>query len=560
MAHKLSPEEQVKYAKACAETHQVTNQPPVLENYNLYDNDTALQEWVSHFKGDWGKQKVQELGEILGKASWIKKGFQANENPPKFHSHDQLGHRQDFIEYHPAYHELMALAVENDIPSLPWKNEQAGSHVVRMAKNYIYNQNEAGSACPLTMTFSAVPPLSANPHIGPEWLDKILHGHYDPSNKPITKKNGVTIGMAMTEKQGGTDVRANQSFAASLNPSNKSYQIIGHKWFCSAPMCDGFLTLAQTDAGLSCFLVPRWRPDGTKNQLYIQRLKDKMGNRSNASSEIEFRGAFGWLLGEEGKGVKTIIEMVALTRYDCMIGSSSLMRQAVAQITHHCHHRQVFEKALDQHPLMQNVLADLCLESEGALAITARMAHALDQTDSPFEQQLLRLTTAIGKYWICKRATAHIGEAQECLGGIGYVEESILPRLYREAPVNSIWEGSGNVQCLDVIRAINKSPETLKTYFTELKKARGKNQFYDQFIVDTEQMLSDMSDFEYHSRTIVERLAKAMQACQLLQAGNPMVAESFCRARLGNIQGLNFGNLPGGINCTAIIERSRPKI
>ncbi|WP_223669147.1 isovaleryl-CoA dehydrogenase [Kangiella shandongensis] len=560
MSENYHQDDKVTFAKAVAETHQVTNQPPALENYNLFESDTALQEWVKQSGGDWGRQEISQLGAILGQAEWIQKGFQANENPPQFHSHDRFGNRQDVVEYHPAYHDLMALAIEHKLPSQPWSEKQSGSHLVRMAKNYLYNQIEAGSACPLTMTFSAVPPLSKNPHIGSDWLEKLLHGTYDPANKPVSDKAGVTIGMAMTEKQGGTDVRANKSYAAAVSTENKTYEIIGHKWFCSAPMCDGFLTLAQTEQGLSCFLVPRWRPDGSKNQLYIQRLKDKMGNRSNASSEVEFRGAFGWLLGDEGKGVKTIIEMVALTRYDCMIGSSALMHQAVAQITHHCHYRQVFGKPLVQQPLMQNVLADLCLESEAALAITARMAMALDQADDPFEQGLLRLTTAIGKYWICKRASGHIAEAQECLGGVGYVEESILPRLYREAPVNSIWEGSGNVQCLDVIRAINKSPEALDVYFEELEKAKGKNQHYDHYLAETREQLSQSENFEYESRYLVERLAKLMQACQLLLYGDNTVAEAFCEARLTAIRGLNYGNLPSSIDCEYLIERARPKL
>ncbi|AOE50036.1 acyl-CoA dehydrogenase family protein [Kangiella sediminilitoris] len=552
----------VKKAKDVAETHQVTNQPPMLENYNIFESDMALLELLNNLRADWGHKEVSKLGEVLGQSQWINKGFQANQNPPKLHTHDRFGNRLDLIEYHPAYHELMDLAIEHKIPVLPWVNQREGSHLVRMAKNYLYNQIEAGSACPLTMTFSAVPPLRKSPHIGSQWLDKLLNGRYDPANKPIEQKTGVTIGMAMTEKQGGTDVRANKSYAALLSKKDKTYELIGHKWFCSAPMCDGFLTLAQTVQGLSCFLVPRWRPDGNKNQIYIQRLKDKMGNRSNASSEIEFRGAFGWLLGSEGKGVKTIIEMVALTRYDCMIGSSALMRQAVAQITHHCHYREVFNKPLDQHPLMQNVLADLCLESEAALAMTARMAKALDNPDDKFEQNLLRLTTAIGKYWICKRASSHIGEAQECLGGIGYVEESILPRLYREAPVNSIWEGSGNVQCLDVIRAINKSPETLDSYLQELSKAKGKNNDYDHLFKRTVKQLEDTpSDaFEFQSRYFVERLAKLMQACQLLLNGNPKIADSFCLSRLSEIRGLNYGNLPPSVDCKFIIDRARPKL
>ena len=544
------------------ETHAVFNQTPPLENFNSYLQDQALQALLMREGGDWGQQQVSELGAVLGQAQWLEKGFQANNNPPVFHSHDRYGHRTDVVEYHPAYHNLMQLAIQHDIHALPWKQQRAGAHVVRMAMYYLYAQVEAGSGCPITMTFACVPSLQNTPVIAEQWLPKVLSESYDPANKPIEHKSGATIGMAMTEKQGGTDVRANTSFAHPLEDRTpgSAYEITGHKWFCSAPMCDAFLTLAQTEQGLSCFLLPRWRPDGSRNGFYIQRLKDKMGNRSNASSEVEFRGALGWLLGEEGRGVSTIIEMVALTRYDCMIGSSALMRQAVAQVTHHVAHRQVMGKTLIEQPLMQNVVADLCLESEAALALTGRMAQALDKQNLEQEQLLIRLTTAIGKYWICKRACSHIGEAQECLGGIGYVEESILPRLYREAPVNSIWEGSGNVQCLDVMRAMRKTPWVTEALIEELASAQGHHAHYDASLNKLKGHLLNTADFEYQARHLVERMAKLMQAAQLIKADNNLIADAFCNSRLNTIRGLNYGNLAPGTDCLSIIERARPKL
>lgn len=546
-----------------AETHKVFNQPPALENYNLYEQDLALKEALQREGGGWGDTQVSELGHTLGQSEWIERGFQANKVLPEFHSHDRYGNRQDKIEFHPAYHQYMYLATENGIQSLPWALPQPGAHVVRMAKNYLYNQNEAGSACPLTMTFASVPVIQKTPAIAKLWLPKILNNQYDPSNQPIQNKTSATIGMAMTEKQGGTDVRANTSHAYPIDSKQgpgEAYEIVGHKWFCSAPMCDAFLTLAQTETGLSCFLLPRWRPDGTRNQFYIQRLKNKMGNKSNASSEVEFRGAYANMLGEEGRGVATIIEMVSLTRYDCMIGSTALMRQAVVQVTHHIAHREVLGKTLIDQPLMQNVVADLCLEVEGALAMTARMSRSLDHQNNEQEQLLARLATAAGKFWICKRASQHIGEAQECLGGVGYVEESILPRLYREAPVNSIWEGSGNVQCLDVLRAITKTPDVLDVYINELGTAAGGNKHYDQYLLKLKNDLSNTDDFQYQGRYLVERLAKAMQAAQLIKANNHSISDAFCYSRLGDIRGLSFGNLPRGIDCRSIIERARPKL
>ena len=434
-----------------AETHEVTNQPPSLDGVNLYRIDLPLQAWGQRFGAGWAQSRIDEYGALAG-GPLMAAGFLVNENKPVFVSHDRFGHRIDLVEFHPAYHELMRTAIEHGLPSLPWTDPRPGAHVARACMTYLHTQAEAGSGCPLTMTFASVPALRLQPDVAQIWLPKVLATHYDPRNVDISQKAGVTLGMAMTEKQGGTDVRANttRAYPVGAPGPGQAYELLGHKWFCSAPMCDGFLTLAQTDKGLSCFLLPRHRPDGTRNAFYIQRLKNKLGNSSNASSEVEFRGALAWMLGEEGRGVPTIIEMVAMTRFDCMVGSSALMRQALTQASHHCAHRTVGGRVLAQQPLMQNVLADLALESEAALALSLRMGQALDHPHDPQQAKFSRLVTAVGKYWICKRAPAMINEAAECMGGAGYVEDSILPRLYREAPVNSTWEGSGNVQCLDV--------------------------------------------------------------------------------------------------------------
>ena len=486
-------------------------------------------------------------------------GFLANENKPVFKSHDRYGHRADLIEYHPAYHQLMAAAVEHALPSLPWTDPRAGAHVVRAGLTYLHSQAEAASGCPLTMTFAAVPALKLQPDVAEIWLPKILATEYDPRNVPMEQKAGVTIGMAMTEKQGGTDVRANttRAHAVSAGGSGQAYELVGHKWFCSAPMCDAFLTLAYTDKGLTCFLLPRHRPDGSRNQFYVQRLKNKLGNWANASSEVEFRGALAWMVGEEGRGVPTIIEMVALTRFDCMVGPSSLMRQALTQAAHHCAHRQVSGRVLAEQPLMQNVLADLALESEAALALTLRMGQALDRADDEQEQKFARLVTAVGKYWICKRAPAMINEAAECMGGAGYVEDTILPRLYREAPVNSTWEGSGNVQCLDVLRALSKEPGVLDALFAELGDGHGDARL-QAHIGQLKNAFADKGDIQYRARQLTEDVAIALQAKLLLDAGNATVSDAFIASRLGQ-GGRVYGTLPRGIDVAALLARSTPQ-
>ncbi|UIP85463.1 acyl-CoA dehydrogenase family protein [Pseudomonas phenolilytica] len=542
-----------------AETHEVTNQVPPLDGANLYRIDLPLRQWVQRFGAGWAGARLDAYGALAG-GPLMTAGFLANENRPVLRTHDRYGHRIDVVEFHPAYHELMRTAIAHGIPSLPWTAPQPGAQVARAALMYLHNQAEAGSSCPLTMTYASVPALRLQPDLAEHWLPKILATEYDPRNLPMEQKAGVTIGMAMTEKQGGTDVRANstRAFPVGAGGPGQPYELVGHKWFCSAPMCDAFLTLAQTDKGLSCFLLPRHRPDGTRNQLYIQRLKNKLGNWANASSEVEYRGALAWMVGEDGRGVPTIIEMVASTRFDCMIGSSSLMRQALTQALHHCTYRHVGGRALIEQPLMRNVLADLALESEAALALTLRMGRAQDNRHDEREDKFARLVTAIGKYWICKRAPEMIAEASECLGGAGYVEETILPRLYREAPVNSIWEGSGNVQCLDVLRAMSKEAGVLDALFDVLGDGHGDARL-KLHIERLRTALRDPDDIQYRARQLTEDVAVALQAGLLLEAGNSAVSDAFITSRLEG-RGRVYGTLPKGLDIQALLSRSAPSL
>ena len=447
-----------------AVTHEVVNQPAELADTNLYDSDAALKDAVHREGAGWAENALGAFGARLGAAESLERGALANRNPPELDTHDRYGRRVDLVRCPPAYHELMGSAIEEGLHASPWTEPREGAHVARAARFYMQSQVEAGHGCPITMTFAAVPCLKTQPDLARAWLPKITARVYDPRNVPADAKQGLTIGMAMTEKQGGSDVRANTTRAIPVGAGGpgQAYELVGHKFFVSAPMCDAFLVLAQAPGGLSCFLVPRWKPDGTKNPLQIIRLKRKMGNVSNASGETELRGALGWMVGPEGRGVPTIIEMVAMTRFDCMIGSSAGMRRAAAEAIDHCRQRKAFGALLIDQPIMTAVLADLAVEAEAALTLTLRMARALDHRDDAHEDALVRLGTAIGKYWICKRAPGHASEAMECLGGSGVMEDSPMPRLYREAPVNAIWEGSGNVQCLDIARAIVRSPQTLE--------------------------------------------------------------------------------------------------
>jgi putative acyl-CoA dehydrogenase len=533
---------------------EVLNQPPPLEGYNIFESNRPLVEALRREGAEAFEERVRALGERAGTAESLERGRLANEYTPVLRTHDRYGNRIDEVEFHPAWHELLRLAVESGVHALPWREPVSGAQAGRAAMMLAMAGVESGTGCPLSMTYAGVPALRAQPDLAEEWEPRLTSLEYDPRSIPAHEKSGALMGMAMTERQGGSDVRANTTVARPLNGGGPGaeYELSGHKWFCSAPMCDVFMVLAQADGGLSCFLVPRWTPDGERNGFHIQRLKDKLGNRSNASSEVEFDGAWARLVGEEGRGVPTIIEMVNYTRLDCVLGSTGLMRAAVAQATHHCANRTAFGKLLIDQPLMRNVLADLSVESEAATLTAMRLARACDEGD-PFK----RLGLAVSKYWICKSAVWHVAEALECLGGNGYVELSGMPRLYREAPLNSIWEGSGNVNCLDVLRGMVRSPESVEAFFTEVESAGGEVAEYSRGIRDE---LADLEEIEFRARRIVESMAIALQASVLVRHGDPAVADAFLATRLSGDRGRALGTLPRGVDCERIVERHRPRV
>ena len=534
-------------------THTVFNQAPPFEDVNLFTSDRVLTEALRREGAGWAEERARAFGESAGRRETIAWGFQANEHPPVLRTHDRNGNRIDEVEFHPAWHALMALGVGHGLHALPWSEPRAGAHVARAALFMMLAEVEAGVGCPLSMTYSAVPALRLQPELADEWEPRLTSTVYDPRSAPAAGKTGALCGMAMTEKQGGSDVRANTTAARPIGAGGPGgeYEITGHKWFCSAPMCDAFLVLAQALGGLSCFLLPRFMPDGERNRFHLQRLKDKLGNRSNASSEVELRGAWARLVGEEGRGVQTILEMVNHTRLDCVIGAAAGMRAATVRALHHAAHRRTFGKLLTDQPLMRNVLADLALESEAATTAMMRLARAYDSEETPFR----RLATAILKYWICKRSPVHAAEALECLGGNGYVEEWGMARLYREAPLNSIWEGSGNVQCLDALRAIRKSPESLGALFAEIWEARGGDHRLDIYVNELRTQLERTEDLEARARRLVERLALALQASLLVRYAPADVADAFCASRLAGDGGWTFGTLPAGTDFGAILER-----
>ncbi|MFN2547994.1 MAG: isovaleryl-CoA dehydrogenase [Myxococcales bacterium] len=532
-------------------THEVSNQPPPLHDYDPLAQDRALLDALRREGAAWAEEDVAALGRRSASREAIAWGFQANENPPRLKTHDRFGHRIDEVDFHPAWHELMRLSVASGIHSGPWREPRDGAHVARAAKMLLMSQCEFGHGCPISMTYSAFPALQRQPDLLEQWAPHIVSLTYDPRSLPVGQKLGALIGMGMTEKQGGSDVRANTTKA--VKGDDGTYAITGHKWFMSAPMCDAFLVLAQAPRGLSCFLLPRWF-DERKNGLHLQRLKDKLGNRSNASSEVEFDGARAWLVGEEGRGVHAILEMVNHTRLDCVIGSCGMMRQALVQALHHCAHRTAFGKRLVEQPLMRRVLADLAIESEASTALMMRLARAYDRRDD--EAPFRRIATAVAKYWICKRASPFAVEALECLGGNGYVEESIMPRIYREAPLNSIWEGSGNVICLDVLRALGKEPQARDALVAELREARGSDRRYDAALDDAEARFAEPE--EAGARRLVESLALALEASLLLRHAPRAVADGFCATRLAGDHGYAFGSLPAGVDVDAILARAWP--
>ncbi|MFP5397762.1 MAG: isovaleryl-CoA dehydrogenase [Gammaproteobacteria bacterium] len=544
-----------------AETHEVVNVGRELVDFNAYAQDAALQAAVQREGAGWAHEALLDFGRLTGSAEYLELGVLANQHPPELDTHDRFGRRIDLVRFHPAYHRLMATAIEHGIHASPWTDPGPGAHVARAAHEYLHTQVEAGHGCPVTMTFAAVPALRSTPALAALWEPKITARVYDPRNVPDAQKAGLTIGMAMTEKQGGSDVRANSTRALPVGAEGpaQAYELVGHKYFVSAPMCDAFLVLAQAPGGLSCFLLPRWRPDGSKNPMQVLRLKRKMGNVSNASSETELRGALAWMVGPEGRGVRTIIEMVAMTRFDCMVGSAAGQRAAAVQALHHCAIRAAFGKRLVEQPLMRNVLADLALESEASLTLAMRVARALDHRDDAHEDALVRLLTAVGKYWICKRTPHHAYEAMECIGGSGGMEDSPFPRLFRESPVNAIWEGSGNVQCLDVLRAMAKTPDVVQAFFAEVGRARGGSAVLDRHVAALQAELDDLQDVEYRARDLVDRMALAMQAALLVQHAPAAVADAFCASRLASTGHHQVGALPRGVDCGAIIGRATPQ-
>jgi putative acyl-CoA dehydrogenase len=532
----------------------VLNQPPPLPDYNAFELHVALREALHREGAGWAEHRLRALGDLAGRADVRDLGRLANENPPILRTHDRYGHRIDEVEFHPAWHELLGHATAHGLHALPWREPRPGAHVARAAMFLTWNV-EAGHGCPISMTYSAVPALRVDPALAAEWEPRMEVYGYDRRFVPAPQKDAVLFGMAMTEKQGGSDVRANLTRAEPIGDGN--YELFGHKWFCSAPMCDAFLVLAQSEGGLTCFLLPRFRPDGARNAFHLQRLKDKLGNRSNASSEVEFHGAWAKRLGEEGRGVPTIIEMVGHTRLDCLLGAAAGMRVGVEQASWQVAHRSAFGRLLADQPLMRNVLADLALESEAATVTAMRLARSYDAAaDDEREAAFKRLGTAVAKYWTCKRAPAHAVEALECFGGNGYVEESGMPRLYREAPLNGIWEGSGNVIALDVLRALVKTPRTLDAFLAELDEAAGADARLDAFARSVRAELArDPQTLELRARRVVERMALALQGALMVRHAPPAVADAFVASRLAGDSGRAFGTLPPGVDFGAIVAR-----
>jgi putative acyl-CoA dehydrogenase len=532
-------------------THEVLNQPPPLEGYNLFEQDRVLAEAVEREGGAWGLGRLRDFGALVG-GEPLRLGVAADRNPPVLRTHDRYGNRIDQLEFHPAWTRLLRLGIEAGIPSLPWSDPRPGGHVVRGALMYLLSQAESGVMCPLSMTYAAVPALRHAPALAAEWEPRLIDTDPDTS---------ALCGMAMTEKQGGSDVRANTTRAEPAAEAGL-YELTGHKWFCSHPACDGFLVLAQAPGGLSCFLLPRTLPDGSRNEGFrIVRLKDKLGTRSLASSEVEFDGALAWMVGDEGRGVPTIIEMVNHTRLDCVLGSAAGMRRGAAEATHHAAHRSAFGRRLIEQPLMTNVLADLCLESEAATLLAMRLARAFDPGAEP---EFQRLVTPLAKYWVCKRATPHAVEALEVLGGNGFVEDSSMPRLLRDSPLNSIWEGSGNVISLDVLRAAATHPASVEALFAEIDLAAGADRRMDRGIAGLKAAavaaISDPEGVPYAARRVAERLALMLQASLVLRHAPPFVADAFVASRIDGDRGLAFGTLPPGIDAEAIVERHRPQL
>ncbi len=541
-------------------THQVTNQVPPLVDYDTAE-DPALLEALHREGAGWGLAQLHEAGRLAGSAQAQQWGHLAEQHPPVLHTHDRYGHRVDEVVYDPAYHALMGQAVSLGMHAAPWAEQRPGAHVLRAATLHAWTRADAGHTCPISMTYAVVAALRAEPGLSALYEPLLTSREYHPELRAPLTKRGLIAGMSMTEKQGGSDVRAGTTRA--VPGSDGSFLLTGHKWFTSAPMSDVFLVLAQDgDAGLSCFLLPRVLPDGTRNTMALQRLKDKLGNRSNASAEVEYAEAVCWRVGAAGRGVRTIIEMVNLTRLDCVIGSAAGMRAGLEQAAHHGAHRRAFGGQLVDAPLMRNVLADLAVDAEAATTVGMWLAGLTDRAlaGDVRADELRRVGLAVTKYQVCKRGPVHAAEALECLGGNGYVEESGMPRLYREAPLLSIWEGSGNVAALDALRAMTRQPHTLEVLVAELELALGADRRFDAALVELKDVLADTAGLEHRARRVAERVALVLQGSLLVRGGHPAVADAFCVSRLGGDWGAAFGTLPIGVDTSSIIARATPKV
>ena len=541
-------------------THEVTNQPPPLENYDLYGSDPVLAAAVEREGGGWASADLAAFGWSVSSAESYHAAALANTQTPRLQTHDRFGNRVDEVDYHPSWHHFMGQSVANGLHSLPFERAAGeGGRVVRDAYFMLISQIEAGHGCPISMTTSVVPALRVEESLAAEWEPRILTRSYDPRLVPLERKAGVILGMGMTEKQGGSDVRSNSTVATPIE-GGATYSLVGHKWFLSAPMCDAYLVLAQAPGGLTCFLLPRVLPDGTRNGLRLQRLKDKLGNRSNASSEVEFDGAFAHRVGEEGRGVATIIEMVSHTRMDCVVGSTALMRQAVTQAAWHVAHRHAFGHRLADQPVMQNVIADIEVEVEAATLMMGRLSGAFDRAvaDST-EAGFARVATPVAKYWVTKRCSEVVREAMECLGGNGYVEESVMPRLFRESPVNAIWEGSGNVIALDVLRALMRAPQGAKEFIAEVELGLGADRRLDAAIAAMRDSLVSLDEPEAGARRLVERMALTWAGSLLVRHGDPAVADAWIASRLDGDHGGLFGTLSPGLDLPGLAARAMPR-
>ena len=540
-------------------TRAATNQAPPLAGHDVLATDTALVASVRRW-GDAGVlDSLKELGQLAGTAEAREHGMLANRNEPEMISFDRYGNRVDEVAFHPSWHWLMRQAVGFGLTAAPWTSAEPHAHLRRAAGFYAWSQVESGHGCPVSMTYAAVPALRVDPVLGEEWIPALASTTYEPGLRPVAAKRGALAGMGMTEKQGGSDVRANLTEARPGGPDGE-YVLDGHKWFTSAPMNDVFLVLAQAPGGLTCFVVPRVLPDGSRNRIDVVRLKDKLGNRSNASSEIELHGTWARRLGDEGRGVRTIIEMVAATRLDCVLGSAALMRKAVAEASWHVAHRSAFGGLLADKPLMQNVVADLAVETEAATTLAMRLAHAVDAGYDERELAFRRIALPLAKFWVCKRTPGMVAEALECLGGNGYVEESGMPVLFRESPLNSIWEGSGNVNALDVLRALTREPTALDAWLTEFGRVRGQNAHLDAAVQDVLTGLADLAQAEGSARRLASRMAACLQGALLVAGDSPEVADLFCASRLGGDWAGTYGTLPSGPELETVIRRTTPTV